>query len=71
MGIVVGILDIIIIIILIKCIIEDVKDSYKYWGKLYIHEIPIFIIIVLIIFFILSVIMIIKDFNSIVQFTLK
>ena len=61
MGIFVGILNIIIIIILIQGIIEDVKDSCKYWGKLYIHEIPIFIIVVLIIFFVLSVMMIIKD----------
>ena len=61
MGIFVGILNIIIIIILVTGIIEDVKDSCKYWGKLYIHEIPIFIIIVLIIFFVLSVMMIIKD----------
>ena len=61
MGVFVGILNIIIIITLIPCIIEDVKDSYKYWGKLYIHEIPIFIIIVLIILFVLSVMMIIKD----------
>ena len=61
MSIIAGIFSIITIIILITGIIEDVKDSCKYWGKLYIHEIPIFIIIVLIIFFILSIKLIIKD----------
>lgn len=61
MNIFVGIFNIIVIIILIIGIIEEIKDSYKYWGKLYTFEIPIFRIIVLIIFFVLSVIMIIKD----------
>lgn len=66
MGIFAGILNIITVIVLINFIIEDIKDSIKYWGKLYIHEIPIFMIIMLIIFFVLSIIMIIKSLNLII-----
>lgn len=34
------------VIITISQIINDLSDSYKYWGKLYLHEVPFFIIIV-------------------------
>ena len=41
-----GITLIAAVIITITQIINDLSDSYKYWGKLYLHEVPFFIIIV-------------------------
>ena len=34
------------VVITIPQIVDELKDSYKYWGKLYLHEVPFFIIIV-------------------------
>ena len=41
-----GITLIAAVIITITQIIDDLSDSYKYWGKLYLHEVPFFRIIV-------------------------
>lgn len=48
------------VIITISQIVDDLKDSYKYWGKIYLHEVPFFIIIVDICLLVFAILFFIK-----------